>query len=216
MPGSYFVLLYLQTWANKIKEDAMTFWETFNAEQLFLKKAKEIIDTVKEHPEGKYLDTEAMEEYSIGIVYCGFAFEAILNIMLRTYDQDLFIAKQRDCIKSKLKLLKKEIGISFDKSNEPWSSIDELVGARNWLAHYKYQKPGLVGSEGYAKTADTKTGEIYDTEPIYAPKKTLTKENLIRYYNSVLIGSREIAAKIGVKNELMFLWNEEYEPFIYG
>lgn len=174
------------------------------------------MDTVKEYPEGEYLDTEAMEEYSIGIVYCGFAFEAILNIMLRTYDQDLFIAKQRDCIKDKLKLLKKEIGISFDRSNEPWNSIIELVDARNWLAHYKYQDPGLVGSEGYAKTVDTKTGKIYDTEPIYAPKKTLTKENLIRYYNSVLIGSREIAEKMGVKNEFMFLWNEEYEPIIYG
>lgn len=194
----------------------MTFWEIFNAEQLFLKKSKEIIKKAEQCSDCECINTEAMEDYSIGIVFCGFALEAMLNRFLKIYNYDLFTDNERKCVKEKLKLLKKEVGISFNKGNDPWKTILELKSVRDWLAHYKYQKPALVGYEEYVDTLDLKTGEICDTEPVYAPMKTLTKENLIRYYNSVLIGSREIAEKIGVKSEFMFLWNEDYEPFIYG
>ena len=194
----------------------MTFREIFSAEQLFLRLAKENIDATSVNSSSDFIDDKTMEKCAVGIVFCAFAMEALVNKFLKKIDEDIFWENERRSIKDKLKILKKEIKLPVDFGRKPWKDVQELNDARNWMAHHKYPEPGLIGSEGYVSDCTQNTGAPCNIVPDFAPHKTLTLNSLVKYYNAVLQCAKEIASMLNAKDEFEFLWNERYEPFLYG
>lgn len=196
----------------------MTFHEIFNAEQLFLEKTKEILVSFQDNPSEELLDSisfNKMKECAVGLVFCSFASEALLNKLLKTQSEDIFRDHNRESVKEKIEYFKRAYSIPVDFGQTPWNYLIELKDARNWLAHHKYPEPGLLGSKGYVYSIDA-TGRPGNTEPEFSPAKTLTVYRLEKYYNAVLLGMRTIAEAAERQDEFAFLWSEKYEPFLYG
>lgn len=194
----------------------MTFRENFAAEQLFLKLAKEAREIDLLGNNANLTNNEAMERSSIGIVACAFAMEALTNKFLKRIGGDAFFQNERRSVEDKLRYLKKKINAPIDFGHEPWCNIREAAHARNWLAHYKFPNPALIGSDGYVHEDRNNTDSPRNDEPFFLPQRTLTPSNVSKYYESTLQGAKEIAMLLSAEDEFEFLWNENFEPFLYG
>lgn len=178
----------------------MTHWEIFSAEQLFLLNARKVLEA----DESTLSCDVALAERATAIMSCAFALEALLNLLLR-HDGRISLYEGINT-KAKLEILGvfAHIEVAFNK--EPWQAISELIKTRNWLVHFKEPTIGFLGSLGY----------VGDSAPKRAPTKSLTKEALKVYYESVLHVGQVLVDGLGMHKEFSYLWSQEYEPWIIG
>lgn len=181
----------------------MTFHEIFSAEQLFLMKAKSVLESEEDtvYPE------RSLADRTLAIIACAFALEAILNLLFRQSNR----VKHFDgmSVRAKMEVLGAfgNVDIRFDSS--PWKELNELIKTRDWLVHFKEPTIGLLGSCGYITNVDTKI-------PKLAPYKSLSIDNLSIYYESILCACRLLAQGLGLREHFDYLWTQQYEPWMIG
>ena len=181
----------------------MTFHEIFSAEQLFLLKAKVVLESNEDDLDGEI----ELAERTVAIVSCAFALEALLNLLFLHDSRIRFYESMNT--KTKIVVLGEFAGIEVKFDRMPWQSVPDLLRTRNWLVHFKEPTIGFLGSCGYIKDGE-------ESIPKLAPQKTLTKEKLEEYYNSILLIGQELAEGLNLRDKFGYLWTQEYEPWIIG
>jgi hypothetical protein len=174
----------------------MTEWVQFFAEQAFLNSVKAKLFELKSDRTSFSVDDGA-----VSVLACVAATEAMANGLFISINRYRYYDRLR--LNEKLEVLADLAQLELNWGDEPWSSIQELIRVRNWLAHYKDSTIGLLGSEGYVRTLDYAL-------PKFTPERNLNHKAVLRYYNAVRKAFPPIGTALNLPAHFDFLIEENY------
>jgi hypothetical protein len=182
----------------------MTFYVEFYAEQAFLSFVKNSLRSFEAGDQKSF----TLETGAVIVLSCAAALEATLN----QFFQDDKRLQHYDSLRilEKIETLADFAKIKSDWSDQPWQEIQRLIRVRNWLAHFKETRIGLIGGEGkWIKDSANKL-------PKLDPDIELSLSQMIKYYNSVLGCLFLLAKGLGWQDKYRFLETQEYDYYMVG
>lgn len=182
----------------------MTFYVEFYAEQAFLSFVKSNLQSLEVADPKSY----TLELGAVMILSCVAALEATLNQLF----QDDKRLQHYDSLRilEKIETLADFANIKIDWGGQPWQEVQQLIKVRNWLAHFKDPKIGLIGGEGkWIKDSVNKL-------PKLDPDVELSLQKIKKYYGSVLGSLLLLARGLGYQDKYRHLETEEYDYYQVG
>jgi hypothetical protein len=182
----------------------MTFYVEFYAEQAFLSFVKNNLQSQELADQKGY----TLELGAVIVLSCAAALEATLNQLF----QDDKRLQHYDSLRilEKAETLADFANINIDWGSQPWQEIQRLVRVRNWLAHFKEPKIGLIGGEG--KWIKDSINQL----PKLDPDVELSLQQVKRYYDCVLGSLLLLAKGLGYQDKYRYLETQEYDYYQVG
>lgn len=182
----------------------MTFYVEFYAEQAFLSFVKKSLQSAEAGDQTGF----TLEIGVVVILACTAALEATMNQLFQDDKRLQHYDSLR--ISEKVETLADFAKIRIDWGSQPWQDIQRLIKVRNWLAHFKETKIGLIGGEGeWIK-------DTVNRLPKLDPDTELSFQQVRKYYNSVLGCLLLLARGLGLQNKYRFLETQEYDYYMVG
>lgn len=182
----------------------MTFYVEFYAEQAFLSFIKNNLQSAEAGEQTSF----TLEKGAVIVLSCAAALEATLNQLF----QDDKRLQHYDSLRilEKAETLADFAKIKIDWGSQPWQEIQRLIKVRNWLAHFKETKIGLISGEG--KWIKDSVNRL----PKLDPDIELSLQQVKRYYDSVLGSLLLLAKGLGLQDKYRFLETQEYDYYMVG
>jgi hypothetical protein len=182
----------------------MTFYVEFYAEQAFLSFVKNNLRVSESVNQTGF----TLEMGAVIVLACAAALEATLNQLFQDDKRLQHYDSLR--ISEKIETLADFANIKIVWGGQPWQEIQRLVKVRNWLAHFKETKIGLIGGEGkWIKDSVNKL-------PKLDPDVELSLQQVRKYYDSVLGSLLLLAKGLGYQDKYRYLETEEYDYYQVG
>jgi len=189
----------------------MTFTVNFFTEQAFLAFVKRSLS----HPPIIF-DTDNSpggDDVVVGAT-CAFACAAALEALVnRLHEEDGRLGYYDELrLASKIDALAQLENITIDWGHYPWQDINRLIKLRNWLAHNKQTRIGIMG----AGTEREWLNEPYGTAPRFDPLRELEPASIKRFYNAVREAGIVLSTNSSTPSNYAFLQTEAYRPYLAG